>query len=154
MPRPLWKGSISFGLVNIPVTLQTAVSADGLHFRQIDSRTKSPVREKRVSETTGEEVPWEAVVKGYEYEDGRFVLLDDEELRQANVKATQTIDIVQFVRREEIDTLYFETPYYVLPGKGGDKGYALLRQVLRESGRVGIAKVVLRFRQHVAALLP
>ena len=154
MPRPLWKGSISFGLVNIPVTLHGAVSPETLRFRQIDRRSKTPVKEKRVSEHTGQEVPWDDVVKGYEYEDGRFVLLEDAELRQANVKATQTIDIVQFARREEIDPLYFETPYYVAPGKGGAKGYALLREALRESDRVGIAKVVVRFRQHVAALMP
>jgi DNA end-binding protein Ku len=154
MPRPLWKGSISFGLVNIPVTLHGAVSPETLRFRQIDRRSKTPVREKRVSESTGQEVPWDDVVKGFEYEDGRYVLLEDAELRQANVKATQTIDIVQFARREEIDPLYFETPYYVAPGKGGAKGYALLRAALRESDRVGIAKVVVRFRQHMAALMP
>ena len=154
MPRPLWKGSISFGLVNIPVTLHGAVSPETLRFRQIDRRSKTPVKEKRVSERTGKEVPWDDVVKGYEYEDGRYVLLEDDELRHANVKATQTIDIVQFARREEIDPLYFETPYYVAPGKGGAKGYALLRAALRESDRVGIAKVVVRFRQHMAALMP
>ena len=154
MPRPLWKGSISFGLVNIPVTLHGAVSPETLRLRQIDRRSKTPVKEKRVSERTGKEVPWDDVVKGYEYEDGRYVLLEDDELRQANVKATQTIDIVQFARREEIDPLYFETPYYVAPGKGGAKGYALLRAALRESDRVGIAKVVVRFRQHMAALMP
>jgi len=154
MPRPLWKGSISFGLVNIPVTLHGAVTPETLRFRQIDRRSKAPVKEKRVSERTGQEVPWDDVVKGYEYEDGRYVLLEDDELRGANVKATQTIDIVQFARREEIDPLFFETPYYVAPGKGGAKGYALLREALRESDRVGIAKVVVRFRQHVAALMP
>jgi DNA end-binding protein Ku len=154
MPRPLWKGSISFGLVNIPVTLHGAVNPETLRFRQIDRRSNTPVKEKRVSERTGQEVPWDDVVKGYEYEDGRYVLLEDAELRQANVKATQTIDIVQFARREEIDPLYFETPYYVVPGKGGAKGYALLRAALRESDRVGIAKVVVRFRQHMAALMP
>jgi DNA end-binding protein Ku len=154
MPRPLWKGSISFGLVNIPVTLHGAVTPETLRFRQIDRRSKAPVKEKRVSERTGQEVPWDDVVKGYEYEDGRYVLLEDNELRQANVKATQTIDIVQFARREEIDPLYFETPYYVAPGKGGAKGYALLREALRGSNRVGIAKVVVRFRQHMAALMP
>ena len=154
MPRPLWKGSISFGLVNIPVTLHGAVTPETLRFRQIDRRSKAPVKEKRVSERTGQEVPWDDVVKGYEYEDGRYVLLEDDELRQANVKATQTIDIVQFARREEIDPLYFETPYYVAPTKGGAKGYALLREALRSSDRVGIAKVVVRFRQHMAALMP
>jgi DNA end-binding protein Ku len=154
MPRPLWKGSISFGLVNIPVTLHRATASSGLRFRQIDRRSKSPVREKRVSERTGQEVPWEDVVKGYEYEDGRVVLLEDAELQQANVRATQTIDIVQFTRADEIDPLYFEMPYYLLPGKGGAKGYALLRETLRKTGRVGIAKVVIRFRQHVAAVLP
>jgi DNA end-binding protein Ku len=155
MPRSIWKGTISFGLVNIPVNLYSAVDrGNELHFRQLDRRSLSPVKEKRVNETTGDEVPWEEITKGYEYEDGRFVVVDPEELRQASPEATQTIDIVQAVRREEIDPAYFDTPYYLAPQKSGRKGYALLRETLRRSGRVAIARVVIRTKQYLAALMP
>lgn len=154
MPRPIWKGSISFGLVNIPVGLYTAAERDTLRFRQIDRRSRAPVRQKRVSEATEEEVPWTDVVKGYEDRPGHFVLLDDEDFLRANVKATQTIEIVQFSPAEQITPAFFETPYFVAPDKAGVKGYALLRETLRRAGLAGIAKVVIRSRQHVAALLP
>ena len=120
MPRAIWKGTISFGLVSIPVSLYSAVERGSeLHFRQLDRRTLSPVKEKRVSEQSGDEVPWEEITKGYEYDEEQYVVLTDEDFRRANVEATQTIDIVQSIGRDEIDPAYFDTPYYLEPHKRG-----------------------------------
>ena len=153
MARAFWKGSISFGLVEIPVSLKPAVQSQDLSFSLLDRKDFSPVGYKRYNKNSGRDVPWDEVVRGYEYEPDEYVVLSDEELRQANVEATQTIEILEFVKREEIDPLYFETPYYVEPLKRGSKSYALLRAALERSGRVGIARVVLRTRQRVAALV-
>lgn len=154
MPRPLWKGAISFGLVQVPVSLYPATRSEGLSFDMIDKRDFSPVGYRRVNKRTGEEVPWGDIVKGYEYEDGQYVVVTDEDFRQANVKATQTVEILSFVKSESVAPYYFEAPYYLEPGKRGEKGYALLREVLRRTGRIGIAHVVIRTKQHLAALLP
>jgi DNA end-binding protein Ku len=153
MPRAFWKGSISFGLVNIPVALHSAESSEELSFHQLDRRDLNPVGYKRVNKKTDEEVPWNQVVRGYQYRKGRYVVLTDQDLRRANVEATQTIDIVGFVEASQISPLYYERPYYLEPAKGGGKAYALLRETLRRTGMVGIASVVLRSRQHMAALL-
>jgi len=153
MARAFWKGSISFGLVEIPVTLRPALQSDDLSFTLLNRKDFAPVGYKRYDKNTGREVPWDQIVRGYEYEPDEYVVLSDEELRQANAKATQTVEIAQFVDGSEIDPLYFDTPYYVEPQKKGSKSYALLREALKKSGRVGIARVVLRTRQHVAALL-
>lgn len=153
MARALWKGSIGFGLVEIPVTLRPALRNDDLSFTLLHRKDFAPVGYKRYDKKTGKEVPWDQVVRGYEYEPDEYVVLTDEELRRANVKATQTIEIVEFVAGAEIDPLFYDTPYYVEPQRKGSKAYALLRDALRKSGRVGIARVVLRTRQHVAALL-
>jgi DNA end-binding protein Ku len=153
MARTFWKGSITFGLVEIPVTLTPATRSDDLHFSLLDRKDFSPVGNKRYNKNSGRDVPWDEVVRGYEYEPDEFVVLSDEELRQANVKATQTIEILEFVKRDEIDPLYFETPYYVAPLKRGSKSYALLRAALERSDRVGIARVVLRTRQRLAAVV-
>ena len=145
MPRAIWKGTISFGLVSIPVSLYSAVERGSeLHFRQLDRRTLSPVKEKRVSEQSGDEVPWEEITKGYEYDAAEFVVIDPDELRRAHPEATQTIDIVQSIGRGEIDPAYFDTPYYLEPHKSGRKGYALLRETLRRADRIAIARVVIR----------
>jgi DNA end-binding protein Ku len=152
--RSLWKGSISFGLIDIPVSLHSAESPGELRFSMLDKRDLSPVKYERVSAKSGRPVPWEQVVKGYEYEEGRYVVISEEELRNANPEATQTVDIVAFVDGDEIPPEYDEKPYYLRPLKRGRKGYALLYEVLRKSGRVGIAKVVIRIRQHLAALIP
>ena len=152
MPRAIWKGSISFGLVNIPVGLYTAESRDEVHFNMLDRRTKSRIHFKRVNEE-GEEVPWEQIVKGYEFESGRYVILSDEDLKRASPEATQTIDIVDFVDLDEISPLYFDKPYYLGPDKKGGRAYALLREVLRRTNKVGIAKVVIRTRQYLAAVV-
>jgi DNA end-binding protein Ku len=153
MARAFWKGSISFGLVEIPVTLQPAIESHDLSFSLLDRKDFSPVGYKRYNKSSGRDVPWDEVVRGYEYEPDEYVVLSDEELRRANVDATQTIEILEFVKREEIDPLFFETPYYVQPQKRGSKAYALLRAALERSGRVGIARVVLRTRQRLAAVV-
>lgn len=152
MPRAIWKGSISFGLVNIPVGLYTAESRDEVHFNMLDRRTKSRIHFKRVNEE-GDEVPWEQIVKGYEFESGQYVILSDEDLKRAAPEATQTIDIVDFVDLDEISPLYFDKPYYLGPDKKAGKAYALLREVLRRTNKVGIAKVVIRTRQYLAAVV-
>jgi DNA end-binding protein Ku len=153
MARPLWKGAISFGLVTIPVNVYSATRTDTLRFRQLDRRDNSPIREKRVNEETGEEVVWDDIVKGYEYEEGSFVVLDQDDFTKANVKATETIDIVQAVPRDEIPAEYFEKPLYVVPSKQGIKPYHILRETLRRSGRVAVATIVMRGRQHLVALI-
>lgn len=153
MPRAFWKGSLSFGMVEIPVTLRPALQSKELSFTLLNRKDFAPVGNKRYDKNTGREVPWNEVVRGYEYEPDEYVVLTDDELRHANAKATQTIEILEFVDGTEIDPLFFDTPYYVEPQKKGSKSYALLREALSHSGKVGIAQVVLRTRQHVAALL-
>lgn len=154
MARPIWKGHISFGLVNVPVTLYSAEERADLSFKLIDSRNSARIRYERINEETGEEVPWDKIVKGYEYDNGNYVLLSTEELEQASAELTKTIEIEQFVALEAIDPVYYERPYYLVPGKGGEKGYVLLREAMQQSGQVGIAQVVIRARGHLAAVLP
>lgn len=153
MARPLWKGAISFGLVTIPVNVYSATRRDELRFRQLDRRDSSPVREKRVNEKTGAEVPWDDVVKGFEYEEGSFVVLDQDDFTKANVKATETIDIVQAVPHDAVPPQYFEKPLYLVPVKSGVKPYHILRETLRRTGRIAVATIVMRGRQHLAALI-
>jgi DNA end-binding protein Ku len=154
MPRVLWKGAISFGLVHIPVGLYSAEKRNNFDLTMLDRRDMKPVGFKRYNKETGEEVPWDQIVKGYEYEKERYVVLTDEDFRRANVEATQTIDILRFVDGNEITPMYFETPYYLAPDRRGEKGYALLRETLKHTHKVGIANVVIRTRQYVAALIP
>jgi DNA end-binding protein Ku len=153
MARAIWKGSISFGLVNIPVGLYAAETRDEIRFKLLDKKTMSPIHYKRVSEETTKEVAWEETVRGYEFSPGQYVVLSDEDLKRAAPEATQTIDIVDFVDLEEISPLYFDKPYYLGPDKKGTKAYALLRETLRRTGKVGIAKVVIRTRQYLAAVV-
>jgi DNA end-binding protein Ku len=153
MARAIWKGSISFGLVNIPVGLYTAESREDISFKLLDKKTMSPIHYKRVSEESGKEVPWEETVRGYPLEGGKYVVLSDEDLKGAAPEATQTIDIVDFVDLEDISPLYFDKPYYLAPDKKGAKAYALLRETLRRTGKVGIAKVVIRTRQYLSAVV-
>jgi DNA end-binding protein Ku len=152
--RPIWKGNISFSLITIPIGLYPASHREEVKFRLLRNSDLSPVNYKRVAETDGKEVPWEQIVKGYEYEKGKFVVLKDEDFRRVDVEATQTIDIIDFVKLEEINPIYFDTPYYLSPQKAGTKAYALLREALKKTGRVGIAKVVIKTRQHLAAIKP
>jgi DNA end-binding protein Ku len=152
MARAVWKGSISFGLVNIPIELHTAVRDHRPRFRMLHAKDASPVRFERVCIRDGHAVAWADLVKGYEYEKGRFVVVTKEDFRAAALEKTKTIDIVDFVDAEEIDDRFFETPYYLVPAKGGERAYALLREAIRESGRIGVAKFILRDAQHLAAV--
>jgi DNA end-binding protein Ku len=150
--RALWKGSIAFGLVNIPIELHTAVHDHRPKFRMLHAKDKSPVRFERVCVRDGTPVAWEDLVKGYEYEKGHFVVMTKEDFQAAALEKTRTIDIVDFVKADEIDDRFFETPYYLVPSKGGERAYTLLREAIRESGRIGIAKFILRDAQHLAAV--
>jgi len=152
--RAIWKGSISFGLVNIPVSLYSAAKNEELKFRLLRASDLSPVNYKRVAEIDGREVPWDQIVKGYEYEKGRFIVLKDEDFKRVDVEATQTVDIVDFVELREINPIFFVRPYYLEPQRGGASAYVLLREVLAKTGKTGIAKVVIKTRQHLAALKP
>lgn len=152
--RPIWKGSISFGLVNIPITLHTATKSEDLKFRLLRAKDLSPVNYKRVAEVDGKEVPWGQIVKGYEYEKGKFVVIKDEDFKRVDIEATQTVDIVNFVELEEVNPVFFHKPYYMEPQKGGDRAYVLLRNALKDTGKIGIAKVVIKTRQHLAAVKP
>lgn len=154
MARALWKGAISFGLVHIPVELHKAVESHDLDLTMLDKRDFSPIGFKRYNKATGKEVAWDNIIKGYEYSDGEYVVLSDEDLRLANPKATQTIDILAFVDGDSVPLTFYETPYYLSPGRGGDKVYALLRETLHKAGRIAIATVVIRTRQHLCALVP
>jgi len=150
--RAIWKGSISFGLVNIPIALYPATRKEDLRFRLLRAKDLSPVNYKRVAEADGKEVPWDEIVKGYEYEKGKFVVLKDEDFQRVDLEATQTVDIQDFVDIDEIDPIFFYKPYYLEPQKGGDKAYVLLRDALRKSKKVGVAKVIIKTRQYLAGV--
>ncbi len=150
--RAIWKGSISFGLVNIPVSLQTASRTEELKFKLLRSSDLSPVNYKRVAQVDGKEVPWNEIVKGYEYEKDKFVVLKDEDFQRVDLEATDTIDIVDFVELSQINPIFFYKPYYLEPQKGGAAAYKLLRQVLQDTKKVGISKVIIKKRQHLAAV--
>ena len=154
MARAIWKGSISFGLVNIPIALYPATRREELKFRLLRKSDLSPVNYKRVAEKDGKEVVWDQIVKGYEYEKGKYVVLKDEDFQRVDLEATQTVDIKDFVDQEEIDPMFFYKPYYLEPQKGGDKAYALLRDSLKDTNKVGVAKVVIKTRQYLAGVKP
>jgi len=153
-PRVLWKGAISFGLVHIPVALYTATTDHGIDFDWLDKRTMDPVGYKRINKKTGKEIPREQIVKGVEYADGEYVVLSDKEIAAAYPRTTQTIEIETFVPANGIPFVFLERPYYVAPINRGAKVYALLRETLQRSGRVGVARVVIQTRQHLAVLVP
>ena len=148
----IWKGSLAFGLVNIPVEAKTAVREDHISFRMLHSEDLSPVKYERVCAADGEPVPWNEIVKGYEYEKGKYVVMTDDDFKAAALEASKMLEILDFVKQEEIDPRYFETPYYLVPSKGGEKAYALLREAMRSSDAVGIGKVVIRQKEHLAAV--
>src|SRR4051794_14216408 len=152
MARALWKGSLAFGLVNIPVELHTAVRDSRPRFRMLHAEDKSLIKFERVCAREGKPVAWEDLVKGYEYQKGRFVILTKEDFQHAALEKSRTVDIRNFVKGDEIDDRFFETSYYLVPAKGGERAYALLREAIRATGRVGIATIVLREAQHLAAL--
>src|SRR5438045_3170018 len=150
--RAIWKGSISFGLVNIPIALYPATRREEFTFRLLRKGDVSPVNYKRVAEKDGKEVPWDQIVKGYEYEKGKYVVLKDEDFQRVDLEATQTVDIQDFVKQEEIDPVFFYKPYYLEPQKGGEKDYVFLRETLQKTGKVGIAKVIIKTRQYLAGV--
>ena len=148
----IWKGSLTFGLVHVPVELKTAVRSDHISFRMLHADDLSPIKYERVCAADGEPVPWNEIVKGYEYEKGKYVVLTDDDFKQAALDQSRTIDIIDFVREDEIDPRFFETPYYLLPTKGGDKPYALLREAMRQNNVVGVGKLIIRKTQHLAGV--
>ncbi len=154
MAHAIWSGAINFGLVTIPVKLQTAIRTNDLRFNFLHKTDEGRINNVRRCSLDGQDVAYDEIVRGYEYEKGRYVVLDDEDFKRVNPEATQSVDIVQFVDLDEIDPMYFDKPYYLEPEKRGRHAYALLREALRSSGKVGIAKVVIRSREHVAALKP
>jgi DNA end-binding protein Ku len=153
VPSRLWTGSISFGLVNIPVSLVTAEQRDELDFTLLDKRDSSPIGYQKISKRTGKPVPGDRIVRGVEHTNGRYVIVSDADLRRASPERTQRIDVLAFVEATAIPPLYFDRPYYLEPARGGERGYALFREALRRSGKVAVASVVVKTRQHLAAVL-
>jgi DNA end-binding protein Ku len=154
VPRPIWSGAISFGLVNVPVKLVGAVSPKDVRFNQLEAGTNARIKQKRVSAQTGEEVPFDQIVKGYEISPDNYVTIEPQELDALDPKATRAIEIEDFVDLDQIDPLYFERPYYLVPDKGGTKAYALLLEAMKDSQKVAIARLVLRTKQYLAAIRP
>ncbi|RDZ28683.1 Ku protein [Lysobacter silvisoli] len=154
MARPIWTGTLSFGLLNIPVKLMTGERRVDLHFRMLDSRNKAPIRYERVNAETGEEVPWKEIVKAFEYDKGSYVVIEEADIAAAAPDHKESVDIDAFVDAESIGPEYFEKPYVLEPGKKAEKGYVLLREVLRRTGKVGVGRVVIRTREYLAAVMP
>jgi len=154
MARPVWNGVISFGLLNVPVQLYTAARNVDVHFRMLDARNKKPIRYERVNAETGDEVPWKEIVKAYEYSKGNYVVVDEKEIRKLAPEATESVDIETFVDQTSIDPMFFEKPYYLVPVKKAEKGYVLLREALKKTGKVAIGRVVIRTRQYLAMMFP
>ena len=150
--RPIWSGSISFGLVNIPVKLVSAVQSEDLNFDMLSKKDMGKIRYARIDTKTDKEVPWKEIVKGFEYAKGKYVIVDQEDFEKASPEKSKAIDIVQFVKQEEIDPILYEKPYFIIPAKGGEKTYALLLKALKKSGTIGIAEFMLRNREHVCAV--
>ena len=154
MVRSIWSGSISFGLVNIPVKLASAVQSENLDFDMLSKDDLAPIRYARIDTKTGKEVDFKNIVKGYQYAKGKYVVVTDEDFEKASPEKSKSIDIVQFVNSQDIDPIYYEKPYYIIPGKGAEKSYQLLLQALEEAGSVGLAEFMLRNREHVCAIRP
>jgi DNA end-binding protein Ku len=154
MPRPIWSGTITFGLLNIPVQLMTAERHTDLHFRMLDSRNNARIRYERINEETGEEVPWKDIVKAFEYDKGSYVVLEKEDFAKAAPESTESVDIEAFIKPDSIGPEYFEKPYYLVPAKKAEKGYVLLRETLKRLKTAGLARVVIRTREYLALVLP
>jgi DNA end-binding protein Ku len=153
--RPIWSGALSFGLVNIPVKLYSAIESESkINFDLLHKEDLSPIRYSRVCKREGKEVPYEDIVKGYEYQKGDYVVVSEEEFEKINITRTKTIEVVGFVEEKQIDSIYFEKPYFLEPDKTAGKSYALLREALKRSGKVGLARYVLRNREHIGVLKP
>ena len=154
MARPIWTGTLSFGLLNVPIRLMSGERRNDIHFRMLDQRSNTPVRYERVNADTGEEVPWKDIVKAFEYQKGSYVVLEDDDIRNAASDAHETVEIDTFVDGADIPPAYFEKPYVLLPAKKAEKGYVLLRETLKKTGKVGIARVVIRTKEYLAAVIP
>jgi len=154
MARPIWTGTLSFGLLNVPVSLMSGERKIDLHFRMLDSRNKKPVRYERVNAETGEEVPWKDIVKAFEYDKGSYVVVEEEDIKSAAPESHETVEVEAFVDADAIPLQYFEKPYVLVPAKKAEKGYVLLRETLKETGQVGIARVVIRTREYLSAVMP
>lgn len=154
MARPIWNGTLSFGLLNIPVSLMSGEKRTDLSFRMLDARDKSPIRYERVNAETGEEVPWKDIVKAYEYDKGSYVVLEQEDIKSAAPESHDAIEVESFVDADAIGPQYFEKPYVLVPAKKAEKGYVLLRETLSKTGKIGVARVVIRTREHLCAVLP
>ena len=148
----IWKGSITFGLVSIPVELRSAVRTDNISFRMLHEEDLSPIKYERVCAADGDPVPWSEIVKGYEYTKGKFVVMTDEDFKAAALESSKVIDIIDFVKETEVDPRFFETPYFIVPTKGGEKAYALLREAIRKTGSIGVGKIIMRQTQHLAGV--
>jgi len=154
MARPIWTGTLSFGLLNVPVSLMSGERKVDLHFRMLDSRDKKPIRFERVNAETGEEVPWKDIIKAFEYDKGSYVVVEKEDIASAAPESHESVDVETFVDAGSIDQRYFEKPYVLVPGKKAEKGYVLLRETLKSSKKVGIARVVIRTREYLCAVMP
>lgn len=154
MARPIWSGTLSFGLLNVPVSLMSGERRTDLHFRMLDSRNNAPVRYERVNAETGEEVPWKSIVKAFEYDKGSYVVLEPEDIKAAAPESHESIEVEAFVDAAAIGPQYYEKPYVLVPGKKAEKGYVLLRETLAATGRIGIARVVIRTREYLSAVMP
>ena len=154
MARPIWTGSLSFGLLNIPVSLMSGERRTDLSFRMLDSRDKKPIRFERVNADTGDEVPWKDIVKAFEYDKGSYVVIEKEDIAAAAPESHESVDVEAFVDASSINLRFFEKPYILVPGKKAEKGYVLLRETLKKSGKVGIARVVIRTREYMCAVMP
>ena len=153
MARPIWTGTLSFGLLNVPVSLMSGERKVDLQFRMLDSRDGKPIRFERVNAETGEEVPWKDIVKAFEYDKGSYVVVDEDDIRSAAPESHETVEVETFVDADAIDPRYYEKPYILVPGKKAEKGYVLLRETLRDTGKAGIAKVVIRTREYLSAVI-
>ncbi len=154
MARPIWTGNLSFGLLNVPVSLMSGTRSTDLSFRMLDARDKKPIRFERVNADTGEEVPWKDIVKAFEYDKGSYVVIGKEDIASAAPETHESVEIEAFVDADAIDVRFFEKPYVLVPGKKAEKGYVLLRETLRKAKKVGVARVVIRTREYLAAVMP
>jgi DNA end-binding protein Ku len=154
MARPIWTGTLSFGLLNVPVSLMTGSRSVDLHFRMLDSRSKTPIRYERVNAETGDEVPWKDIVKAFEYKKGSYVVLEKDDLKSAASEGREAVEVEAFVDAASIGPEYYEKPYILVPGKKAEKGYVLLRETLKRTGKIGIARVVIRTREYLSAVMP
>lgn len=154
MARPIWTGTLSFGLLNVPVSLMTGSRTVDLHFRMLDSRSKTPIRYERVNAETGDEVPWKDIVKAFEYKKGSYVVLEKDDLKSAASEGREAVEVEAFVDAASIGPEYYEKPYILVPGKKAEKGYVLLRETLKRTGKIGIARVVIRTREYLSAVMP